>query len=35
MRVTDESGEDYLCPESYLVRVELPQEAENALRAVG
>jgi hypothetical protein len=31
LRVVDESGEDYLYPESYFVLVSLPQEAENAL----
>jgi len=35
IRVLDESGEDYLYPESYFVRIQLPQEAENALRAAG
>lgn len=27
VRVIDESGEDYLCPESYFVPIELPQAA--------
>lgn len=31
LRVVDESGEDYLYPESYFVLVSLPREAENAL----
>ncbi len=31
VRVIDESGEDYLYPESYFVRVQLPQEAEKAI----
>jgi len=31
-RVIDESGEDYLYPQSYFVLVELPQEAQEALR---
>jgi hypothetical protein len=35
VRVVDESGEDYLYPESYFVRVQLPQEAEKALTAAG
>lgn len=33
LRVVDESGEDYLYPESYFVIVQLPREAEEALRA--
>jgi hypothetical protein len=36
IRVIDESGEDYLYPESYFVAVQLPQSAERAVRrAVG
>lgn len=35
LRVLDESGEDYLYPESYFVPIELPQEAEKALKEVG
>jgi hypothetical protein len=31
LRVVDESGEDYLYPESYFVFVELPQRAQDAL----
>lgn len=31
VRVVDESGEDYLYPESYFVAVALPKEAEQAL----
>jgi hypothetical protein len=31
LRVIDESGEDYLYPESYFVIVELPLEAQEAL----
>jgi len=31
-RIIDESGEDYLYPESYFILVELPQEAQNALQ---
>jgi hypothetical protein len=32
-RVIDESGEDYLYPQSYFVLVKLPREAQEALRA--
>ena len=31
LRVIDESGEDYLYPASYFVRVEVSKEAEQAL----
>jgi hypothetical protein len=31
IRVVDESGEDYLYPESIFVRVELPAKAKDAL----
>jgi hypothetical protein len=31
LRVIDESGEDYLYPQSYFVPIELPQAAETAL----
>jgi hypothetical protein len=31
-RVVDESGEDYLYPQSYFVLVQLPREAQEALR---
>lgn len=31
-RVIDESGEDYLYPASYFILVELPAEAQQALR---
>ncbi len=31
-RVTDESGEDYLYPQSYFIVVRLPQEAQEALQ---
>jgi len=31
LRVIDETGEDYLYPESYFVLIQLPQEAEKAL----
>ena len=33
LRVIDESGEDYLYPQSYFVLVQLPREAQEALRA--
>jgi hypothetical protein len=33
LRVIDESGEDYLYPESYFVFVDLPLEAQEALKA--
>lgn len=33
LRVIDESGEDYLYPESYFILVHLPHEAQEALRA--
>ena len=33
IRVIDESGEDYLYPESYFVRVQLPEEAEKMIVA--
>ena len=29
LRVIDESGQDYLYPESYFVLIDLPQEARN------
>ncbi len=32
IRVIDESGEDYLYPRSYFIQVQLPQEAQKALR---
>jgi hypothetical protein len=35
IRVIDESGDDYLYPSSYFVRVRLPQEAEQAIAAAG
>jgi hypothetical protein len=31
-RIIDESGEDYLYPQSYFVLVRLPREAQEALR---
>ena len=33
IRVVDESGEDYLYPESYFVSVDLPEKARRALLA--
>lgn len=33
LRIIDESGEDYLYPESYFVLVDLPREAESVLLA--
>ena len=33
LRIIDESGEDYLYPESYFVRIDLPREAEEAIGA--
>ena len=35
MRVVDESGEDYLYPESYFVIVRLPRKAQLALSVAG
>jgi hypothetical protein len=35
LRVVDESGEDYLYPESYFVIVKLPLEAQEALATIG
>ena len=32
LRIKDESGEDYLYPESYFILVQLPNEAQEALR---
>jgi hypothetical protein len=32
LRVIDESGEDYLYPESYFILIELPIKAQEALR---
>jgi hypothetical protein len=31
LRVVDESGEDYLYPESYFVLIKLPRKAQDAL----
>ena len=33
LRVLDESGEDYLYPASYFILVQLPAEAQEALRS--
>lgn len=33
VRIVDESGEDYLYPESYFVPIKLPQAAEEAFFA--
>ena len=33
IRVIDESGEDYLYPQSYFILVQLPRRAQEALRA--
>lgn len=33
VRVVDESGEDYLYPESYFVAIDLPAKAREALNA--
>jgi len=32
LRIVDESGEDYLYPESYFIPVELPRKIQDALR---
>jgi len=32
LRVIDESGEDYLYPESYFILVQLPREVQEALQ---
>ena len=32
-RIVDESGDDYLYPQSYFVLVQLPREAQDALQA--
>ena len=34
IRVVDESGEDYLFPNAYFARVELPRTVEQALRKI-
>ena len=33
LRIIDESGEDYLYPESYFVRLDIPSKAQEALGA--
>jgi len=33
LRVIDESGDDYLYPQSYFVLVQLPREAQDAVQA--
>ena len=33
LRIIDESGEDYLYPETYFILVQLPREAQKAMRA--
>lgn len=35
VRVIDESGEDYLYPESYFILLQLPREAQKALQVAG
>jgi hypothetical protein len=35
VRVVDESGDDYLYPTTYFVRLHLPQKAEQAMAAAG
>lgn len=35
LRIIDESGEDYLYPQSYFVIIQLPREAQQALRVSG
>lgn len=35
LRIIDESGEDYLYPESYFILVQLPLKAQEALQTVG
>ena len=32
LRIVDESGEDYLYPESYFISVELPRKVQDVLR---
>ena len=32
LRIVDESGEDYLYPESYFISIELPREVRDTLR---
>jgi len=35
LRVVDESGEDYLYPESYFATIRLPRKTQEALAACG
>lgn len=35
LRIVDESGEDYLYPESYFIVIELTRKAQEALAAAG
>ena len=35
LRVIDESGEDYLYPQSYFILVQLPHEVQEALLSAG
>ena len=35
LRIVDESGEDYLYPESYFVTVKLPRKAQDSLLVAG
>ena len=35
LRILDESGEDYLYPESYFIPIQLSHAAESALRVAG
>lgn len=35
LRIIDESGEDYLYPESYFILIQLPRKAQEALRVSG
>ncbi len=35
LRIIDESGEDYLYPQSYFIPVQLPREAQEALQTAG
>ncbi len=35
IRIIDESGDDYLYPQSYFVPIELPHEAQDALKVAG
>lgn len=35
LRIIDESGEDYLYPESYFIFIKLSHEAQNAMQLAG